>query len=281
MGTALAATGREEEALEHYRRMLPLAEDLDREAPRSGDRRWSSEARWQIVWLYMIKPPVKPLAREEITHIPRMDLVREEIVHTLRDPYLLTNTASTDLKRLEFTEIVLFAKGVYYMSVSNWSAAVDTFRRGLAFSEAFLQQSYSQHVEFHGAQHLDYIGLSLCAQGNHAEGLRTIDESLRRLEAIANREKSNWNFQEALTWGSFEAARARSSALRTGNFAIAERMRLLEEARDLYKRTVDRMQAAEPSPTRRKPWLAEKNEDIARELSELESELAALKASAK
>jgi hypothetical protein len=87
--------------------------------------------------------------------------------------------------------------------------------------------------------------------------------------------------QNALTNFSLIVARARKSAVRTGNFATAERMRLLEEARDLYKRTVERMQAPESNPWRMKSFLTEKVEDIARELNEAESQLAALKASAK
>ena len=40
---ALEALGREDEALEHYRRMLPLAAELDRDLPRANDCLWSSD----------------------------------------------------------------------------------------------------------------------------------------------------------------------------------------------------------------------------------------------
>jgi tetratricopeptide (TPR) repeat protein len=263
-GMALEALGREDEALEHYRRMLPLAPELDRDLPRANDCLWSSDVHLRFTGLYTIKS--------------QWDLVREENAHLLRDPYLLTNPASDDLKRLGFTELALGISGNYYSSVSNWIAALHGYRQALAFCEAYLERSNAdQHMEFHATGHLHNIGCVLCVQGNHVEGIRTRDEARRRQEALVNRDRENWGYQDWLTFMRLEDARVRIAASKQTALPLAERVRLLEEARDLFKRSLDSMQAASNS-TQMKSWLNDKPVDIARELREAESELASLKA---
>jgi tetratricopeptide (TPR) repeat protein len=264
-GMALEALGREDEALEHYRRMLPLAAELDRDLlPRPDGRPWSATAHVRLAALYMIKS--------------ELNLMREETDHLLRDPYFLTNTASGDLGRLWFTDTALFLDGIYYSSVSNWIAALHSLRQGLAVCEAYLERSNAdQLMEYYAALHLSNIGRVLSAQGNHVEGIRARDEALRRQEVLANRDKENWVFQDLLTQMRLGSARARVAASKQTGLPLTERVRLLEEARDRFKHSLDWMQALSNS-TRMKSWVDAKPGDIARELSELESELARLKA---
>jgi hypothetical protein len=132
-------------------------------------------------------------------------------------------------------------------------------------------------TEYGAALDLFQIGRVLCIQDNYVEGLRTIDEALRRLEALANRDRENWVFQDLLTDMRQANARPRIAASKRTGLPLTERVRLLEEARDLLKRSLDWMQAPSNS-TRMKSWVNPKAADIARELSEVESELARLKA---
>ena len=88
-GNALEALGREDEALKHYERMLALGAMLDEESPRKDDCQWSSDARLSLMCLNLLKG--------------QFDQIREQTAYLLRDPYMLTNTASDDLKRLNFT----------------------------------------------------------------------------------------------------------------------------------------------------------------------------------
>ena len=185
----------------------------------------------------------------------QLELMREETDHLLRDPYLLTDTASGDLGRLGFTSAALFLDGRYYSSVSNWIAALDSFRQALAFCEASLERSNAdQSLEYGAALSLFQIGWALCEQGNYVEGIPTCDEARRRLEALANRDKENWVFQDLVTGSRVGGARARIAASKQTGLALTERARLLEEARDLFERSLDWMQAP-ASSTRMKSWV--------------------------
>lgn len=158
---------------------------------------------------------------------------------------------------------------------------LDSYREALAFCEAYLERSNAdQLMEYHATLHLRDIGRAILRQGNHVEGFRTGDEARRRLEALANHDKGNWSFQRTLNSSRLGGARLRIAVSKQAGLPLTERVRLLEEARNLFRRALDWMQTPSNST-----WMKStsygvrvKPADIARELSELESELARLKA---
>jgi serine/threonine protein kinase len=263
-GMALQALGREDEALAHYERMLTLATGLDQQLPRTGDCRWTSEAHAHLGAYFMAKG--------------KWEQSREHYDHRLRDPYLLTNTASEDLSRLNFTGSALWVRAYYYrFGVSNLNMALDYFRQSLSFSEAHLKQASSdQTAEFGAVLSLVHIGMILCEQRNHAEGLPIVDEALRRMESLAAGDKANWNFQDVLAEFLRAHAERRVAAARAGEFSSAERLSFLEQARTSYQRCLEWMNASAAN-SRQRSWVDKGADDVKRELEEVEAAIATLK----
>jgi len=265
-GMALEALGREDEALEHYERMLTLGGELDQELPRTNDCRWSSDARRKLGGLCMAKG--------------RFDQMREHVAYVLRDPYLLTGTDSDDLKRLDFTARALWRQAVYHaLGRHDLKTALGYFRQSWSFTEACLKgSSANQNVQYSAVITLQNIGWILCNLGEYAEGLPMIQEALRRQEELADRDRDNWIFRDFLTSTVVSNARARTEAVKKGDFEATERLRLLEEAQTYYQRSLARRKAAEAKPSPMKSWVEATTEDLERELQEVEAAIAALKA---
>jgi tetratricopeptide (TPR) repeat protein len=263
-GMALEALGREDEALAHYERMLTVATELDQQLPRTGNSRWTSEAHGRLGAYFMAKG--------------KWEQSREHYDHLLRDPYLLTNTASEDLSRLDFTGSALWSRAYYYrFGVSNRNMALDYFRQSLSFSEAHLKRANSdQTAEFGAGLTIVHIGMVLCEQRNYAEGLPLMDEALHRMESLASRDKANWNFQDVLAEILRAHAKWRAAAARAGEFSSAECLSFLEQARTSYQRCLEMMNASAAN-SRQKSWVDQGVDDVKRGLKEVEAAIATLK----
>ena len=121
------------------------------------------------------------------------------------------------------------------------------------------------------------IGLALCEQRNYAEGLPMLDQSVRRVEALADRDKDNWVFQDVVTAARLDGAKARVAAAKAGVFSNAECLRLLEQARTTYQRCLEKLNAPEANPSRTKSWVERRADKVKRRLEEVEAAVAALK----
>ena len=264
-GMALEALGREDEALAHYERMLTLATELDQQLPRTGDCRRTSDAHMRLGGYFMAKE--------------KWDQMREHNDHLLRDPYLLTNTASEDLNRLYFTALALWCRAHYYhQSVSNRNMALDYYRQSLSFSEAYLKRAnFDQFAEYVAVITLDNIGSVLCEQRNYAEGLPILEGALHRMESLAARDRANWIFQDLAAGILLEHAQTRAAAAKAGEFSRAQRLSFLEQARTSYQRCLERMNASAAKPSRMKSWVDKGPDDVKRGLEEVEAAMAALK----
>jgi hypothetical protein len=270
-GVALQALGREDEALAHYERMLILATGLDQQLPRTGNRRWTSDGQLgDCRWTSEAHAHLGAYFRGK----KKWEQSREHYDHLLRDPYLLTNAASEDLSRLNFTGGALWARAYYYrFGVSNLNMALGYFRQSLSFSEAHLKRANSdQTAEFGAVMNLVHIGIILCEQRNHAEGPPIIDEALRRMESLAVGDKANWNFQDVLTEFLRAHAKARAAAASAGEFSSVECPSCLEQARTSYQRCLERMNASAAN-SRQKSWVVGGVDDVKRGLEEVEADL--------
>jgi tetratricopeptide (TPR) repeat protein len=164
------------------------------------------------------------------------------------------------------------------MAASNWSLALDSFRQSLGFREACLKQSNTDQMTEYGiAVTVNNIGLALCEQRNYAEGLPMLDQAVRRQEALADRDKANWIFQDLLTGLRLEDAQGRVAAAKAGVFSDAECLRLLEQARTSYQRCLEKLTASEANPSRMKSWVTSRADEVKRSLKEVEAAVAALK----
>lgn len=164
------------------------------------------------------------------------------------------------------------------MAASNWSVALDFFRQSLAFHEACLKQSNTDEMtESSIVITVNRIGQALCEQRKYAEGLPMLEQAVRRQEALADRDKDNWTFQDVVTAARLDDARARVAAAKAGVFSNAECLQLLQQAQTSYQRCLEKLKASEANPSRMKSWVTNRADDVKRRLEEVEAAVAALK----